>query len=107
MPNPAVKVPKFEFSRFIRENPCSWIRKCQKYFHLNPMNEGDMILTAAMHMEGQADSWYLDYLEKQPSITWDRLCGLVIARFGDVFGESVVGEFKKLKQERTVHDYMV
>lgn len=23
-----------------------------------------------MHIEGQADSWYLDYLEKQPSISF-------------------------------------
>lgn len=102
-----VKVPKFEFPRFNGEHPRNWIRKCQKYFHLNPMNEGDMVLTAAMHMEGQADSWYLDYLEKQPRVTWDKFCDLVIARFTDVFGGSVVGEFKKLKQDKSVHEYVL
>lgn len=102
-----VKVPKFEFPRFNGEHPRNWIRKCQKYFHLNPMNEEDMVLTAAMHMEGQADSWYLDYLEKQPRVTWDKFCDLVIARFTDVFGGSVVGEFKKLKQDKSVHEYVL
>lgn len=60
-----------------------------------------------MHMDGQADSWYLDYLEKHQSFTWDRFCDMLIARFRDVFGRSVVGEFKKLKHERSFHEYVV
>lgn len=40
---------RVEFPRFGVENPRGWLRKCHRYFMLNPMHDMDKILLASMH----------------------------------------------------------
>lgn len=51
---------KVDFPRFNGENLRGWLRKCHRYFMLNPMSNVEKILLASMHFEGKAEYWYMD-----------------------------------------------
>ncbi|XP_057808649.1 uncharacterized protein LOC131023124 [Salvia miltiorrhiza] len=72
---------------------------------LIPMSDTDKILTAAMHIEGQADVWYLEYVEGKDDLTWEGFKELVLDRFSNIEEKNLVAQFNKLKQETDVLSY--
>lgn len=98
---------KFEFSKFNGKNPRKWLRKYNKYFLFNPMPDYEKILCAAMHMEDLADSWYLDYIEGRENIGWERFSDLILERFSAEREGGIVGQFNKLKQDKSVEEYVL
>ncbi|KAK4416030.1 hypothetical protein Salat_2710400 [Sesamum alatum] len=63
-------------------------------------------MIAAMHMDGLADSWYLDYVEGRENMGWEKFSNLVLQRFSVPGGDNLVGQFNKLRQEGTVIAYV-
>lgn len=61
MPRPLaatlVKNISVEFPRFNGEDPRGWVKKCQRFFNVNPVLEHEKVLLAALHLEGKSDNW--------------------------------------------------
>lgn len=97
--------PRVDFPKLFGENPMQWIRKCNKYFHLNCVNEAEKIATAAIYMEGKIDLWYWEYVEGMEGLAWEEFGRLVIERFSNAEGVNLVAQFNKLKQSGDVMSY--
>ena len=52
------KRPKVILAKFNGENPREWIKKCQRYFLLDPVMEEEKMLFASLHLEGAAETWF-------------------------------------------------
>ncbi|XP_057780007.1 uncharacterized protein LOC130998610 [Salvia miltiorrhiza] len=99
------RMPRIDFPKFLGENPMQWIRQCNKYFVINPLSDVDKILTAALYMEGNADLWYLEYVEGLDGLTWEEFSCLVVERFTNLEEKNLVAQFNKLKQDSDVMSY--
>lgn len=100
-----VKIPKILFPSFDGTNPRNWIRKCSKYFNLNPMDDKQKLDMVIIHLEGKADTWFYDYQESNLSFSWDHFVLEVCSHFLEVGHENIIGEFNKLNQIGTVEEY--
>lgn len=96
---------RVEFPRFNGENPRGWLRKCHRYFILNPMTDVEKILLASMHFDGKAEYWYMDYIEGKEFMGWASFSGLLMERFLEGECQNLIGEFNKLQQVGTVEEY--
>lgn len=96
---------RVEFPRFNGKFPREWLRRCHMYFLLNPMTKVEKILLTSMHMEGKAEYWYMDNIEGKEYMGWGAFIGLIMERFMEPERENLIGDFNKLKQERTVDEY--
>lgn len=68
----------------------------------NPMSDYERVLTTAMHMDGQADLWYLEYVESRNDVDWDRFVEIFIDQFSNIEERHLVAQFNKLRQEGDV-----
>ncbi|KAL3624153.1 hypothetical protein CASFOL_032969 [Castilleja foliolosa] len=98
-------VPRVDFPKFDGGDARSWIRKCQRYFLLNPMVDENKVMLAGMNLEGSAEYWFMDHIEGK-DINWNRFVELFLNRFVSLRNEDVIGEFNKLKQTTTVEKYI-
>lgn len=48
--------PRMDFPQFSHDSPRSWLRKCNKYFMINSMNDVDKVVMAGMYFEGAVES---------------------------------------------------
>ena len=99
------KIPKILFPSFDGTNPRNWIRKCKKYFNINPMSDEQKLDMVSIHLEGRADVWYHDYQESNATITWDQFMLDVCNRFLEGGHDNIIGEFNKLRQTGSVEEY--
>ncbi|KAL3653757.1 hypothetical protein CASFOL_003438 [Castilleja foliolosa] len=90
---------------FLNSDARGWIRRCQRYFALNPLNDDPKIMLAGMHLEGIAEYWFIDHVEGR-NLSWSRFMDLFVYRFTSVREEDIVGEFNKLGQVTTVEKYI-
>ncbi|KAL3646227.1 hypothetical protein CASFOL_011407 [Castilleja foliolosa] len=97
--------PRMEFPKFDGTDARGWIRRCQRYFSLNPLSDDTKIMLAGMNLEGMAEYWFLDHVEGR-NLSWSRFVDLFIYRFTSVRDDDVIGEFNKLKQLSTVEKYI-
>ncbi|XP_026450670.1 uncharacterized protein LOC113350764 [Papaver somniferum] len=97
--------PKIVFPHFDGTNPRGWIRKCERFFQLNSVDNLKCVDLAFIHFDGKDDSWFLDYQEGKPFLDWDKFVHDVCIRFEDVAYDNYVGSFNKLAQTSTVEEY--
>lgn len=62
-------------------------------------------MLAALHLEGKADNWYMDYLEGRDYVGWNVFTAMVIKRFSEEDSVDIVEVFNNLKQRRSVEEY--
>lgn len=98
---------KLEFPHFNGDNPRSWLRQCHRFFMVNPMAEHEKVILTSMHLEGKAEYWYIDYVEGREHMGWNMFVAMVMDRFEEDKGENLVGDFNKLKNERSVEIYRI
>ncbi|KAK2970411.1 hypothetical protein RJ640_016265 [Escallonia rubra] len=102
---PSPKLPKIEFPRFCGEDSYGWVRKAEKYFEFNPVDELYKVSFVSVHFDGQAEFWYGTYIKSRGRVSWFTFVKDLHARFSSLFRESIIGEFHKLKQTNTVEHY--
>ncbi|KAK2975292.1 hypothetical protein RJ640_026800 [Escallonia rubra] len=103
--NPNPKWPKLEFPRFCGEDSYGWVRKAEKYFDFNPVDEQYKVGFASVHFFGQAEFWYGTYSKARGKVSWPNFVRNLHARFSSLFRESIIGEFHKLRQTTTVEHF--
>ncbi|KAK2979977.1 hypothetical protein RJ640_006785 [Escallonia rubra] len=103
--NQLPKFPKLSIPRFDGVNPRGWVRKCEQYFEFSPIHEDYKVAYASVHFDAQAECWYAAYIKPLGRVSWDRFVQDLYAKFSLTNGVSVMGEFNKLVQMRTVDEY--
>ncbi|KAL0313621.1 UNVERIFIED_CONTAM: Retrovirus-related Pol polyprotein from transposon.6 [Sesamum radiatum] len=100
-------IHRMEFPVFNGEEAKTWIRRCTKYFQLIPIPEEQKVSLASVYMQGRAELWFQGHLEKRGMHTWSELVIIILRRFEDLDYERVVSEFNMLRQETTIHEYLI
>ncbi|OIS96729.1 hypothetical protein A4A49_60662, partial [Nicotiana attenuata] len=61
--NSSSRVDEFPyFDGATGSDPCSWLRRCERYFHFNHITVAEHKLEeAVLHLNGRAESWYFSY----------------------------------------------
>ena len=106
-----VKLPvsfssRLEFPPFDGSNPCSWVKKCSKYFSLCKTPPGQKVEVASLYMSGKSEMWFNGYVLNRPQLIWEEFVVDVSARFRDELGSQVVEDFNKLTQTGTIDQYL-
>ncbi|KAL0361047.1 UNVERIFIED_CONTAM: Retrovirus-related Pol polyprotein from transposon.6 [Sesamum radiatum] len=96
-----------EFPVFNGEEARTWIRRCTRYFQMIPIPKEQKVSLASVYMQGRAELWFQGHLEKRGMPTWSELVIIILRRFEDLDYERVVSEFNMLRQETTVHEYLI
>ncbi|KAK2967121.1 hypothetical protein RJ640_020529 [Escallonia rubra] len=103
--NPYTKLPKMDFPRFNGDDSYGWVRKAERFFEFNPIEEQIKVNFASIHFDGQAEFWFGTYIKAKGRVTWDVFVRDLNSRFASLFRESIVGEFHKLRQTTNVESY--
>ncbi|KAF5199820.1 hypothetical protein FRX31_010601 [Thalictrum thalictroides] len=61
------KIPKLDFPQFNGEEVRGWIQKANRYFLFNPIDSGQMVLFASLHLQGRANTWFQARVESLKS----------------------------------------
>lgn len=102
----ATKTLKLNFPRFNGKNPRHWLRKCTRYVAYNSMSDYDKISLVAMNLDGAADHWFVDYIDGKQNLTWNEFTKLIMERFMNLTGGSLVAQFHKLRQITSIQAYI-
>lgn len=98
---------RLDFPHFNGDNQRNWLRKCHRFFIVNPMAEHEKVILASMHLEGKTEYWYVDYVEGREHMGWNMFVAMVMDRFEEEERENLVGDFNKLKQDGYVESYKI
>lgn len=94
-----------QFPCFDGENPCIWRDKYLDYFQLFNVHDSLWVVSATMHMEGNAARWYQSYKQRHRVGDWTQFMNAVEASFGSDEYHQFVSELLTLKQRVTVQEY--
>nr|XP_016449252.1 PREDICTED: uncharacterized protein LOC107774272 [Nicotiana tabacum] len=100
---------RFEFPFFDGVDPCSWLRKGERYFHYNRILDPDEKLeVAVLHLTGKAEAWFFSYHVSKGVIKWHEFTEEICKRFEGASNSkfNLIGEFKKVEQKGTVDEYL-
>ncbi|KAK2973787.1 hypothetical protein RJ640_008192 [Escallonia rubra] len=103
--NPYPKLPKMDFPHFNGEDSYGWVRKAERFFEFNPIDEQIKVNFASIHFDGQVEFWFDTYIKAKGRVTWNVFVRDLNSRFASLFRESIVGEFHKLRQTTTIESY--
>jgi hypothetical protein len=97
---------KLEFPRFDgREDPLSWLSRCEQYFRAQRTDAPQKIWLATFHLDGDAFHWYV-HLERSRGVpSWEEFIELCNVRFGPPIWSNPLGELRLLRQTGTVKEY--
>lgn len=87
--NPNLKTPKVELAKFDGTNPREWVKKCQRYFVLNPIVEKQRVLFASMYLVGAAETWFENFFETLEGVTWNMFVALICERIAEEGYENI------------------
>ncbi|KAG8068351.1 hypothetical protein GUJ93_ZPchr0005g15591 [Zizania palustris] len=93
------RLPRFDLSEYDgQDDSLSWLRHCERYFHVHKVQEEDWVEIARLHLAGEAqvlDNWQLE----EPWIAWEDFYGAFIQRFTRHLGVGPLGDLVNLKQD--------
>jgi hypothetical protein len=93
---------KMSFPRFDGEQPRIWNDKCLDYFRLFNVNPALWLVSATLHMEGNATLWLKAYRLRHDITTWPQLMLAVEEKFGADDHRKYMKQLLALKQRETM-----
>jgi ABC-type uncharacterized transport system permease subunit len=90
---------KMYFPCFDGENPRIWKDKCFDYFKLFNVNPSLWLVSATLHMDGNATLWLKAYRLRHEISTWPMLMTAVMEKFGADDYRCYLKQFLALKQK--------
>lgn len=89
---------KLDLPRFNGEEVHNWIYKVEKYFSLHSVPSAIRLQVVALHLEGEAASWY-QWMDRNGSlIKWEQFLDELQKRFGSSVYADPLGRIAKLLQ---------
>jgi hypothetical protein len=98
---------KMSFPRFDGDQPRIWKDKCMDYFLLFNVHPSLWLISATLHMDGNAALWLKAYRLRHDISTWPMLMTAVEAKFGADDHRKYMKQLLALKQRGTVEEYQV
>ncbi|XP_071933071.1 uncharacterized protein [Coffea arabica] len=95
-----------ELPNFTGDNPREWIRKANKFFKINGVEENMKSEIAELYLRDRADTWFHRVFSGRGTIPWIELATTLCKRFGEGTPEEAIEEFNKLRQEGSIADYL-
>jgi hypothetical protein len=99
-------LPKFLFPKFGGEDPALWVIRCEDYFRMYQVPKCMRVLSASMHMEGNAARWMQIQRLKGDLGNWTHFSKTVIDKFGIDEFPRVMNRLLYLQQKGSVEDYV-
>lgn len=82
-----------------------WLNRCENFFHHQRTPEEERVSLASLHLEEDAQVWYLKLARDKPQLTWANFKYHCNLRFGPPTGSNKLGELSKLKQTGSVEQF--
>lgn len=96
---------RMEFPEFSGD-PRLWIRRANRYFSFHPTDELSKVKFASYYMVGQADLWFMEYVEGKQHVPWEHFTTILLNRFLVPGHDDIVIEFTQLAQKTDVLSYI-
>ncbi|KAJ4797074.1 hypothetical protein LUZ62_048320 [Rhynchospora pubera] len=97
---------KLDFPTFDgKEDPLSWINRCEQFFRGQRTVEEEKVWLAAYHLTGIAQQWYFQLERDVGLLPWVRFKELCHLRFGPPVRTNPLGELMHLRQTDSVEEY--
>ena len=104
---PNWSLPNLDFPAFDGENPQFWRTRCEKYFDVYGVQPDLWVRIATLHFTGSAARWLQLQESRSGSMSWEELCAALGMKFGREEYQVHLRQFRLLKQNGTVHEYML
>lgn len=98
---------KMSFPRFDGDQPRVWKDKCLDYFRLFNVHPSLWLISATLHMDGNAALWLKAYRLRHEVNTWPALMTAVEEKFGADDHRKFMKQLLSLKQKGTVEEYQL
>ena len=98
-------MPKMEFPRFDGESVRIWIDNCEAYFLLYQILENFKVMSASLHLHGNAAHWYQSVKFTEACTNWSTFSIAVLGEFDMNIHQSCMRDLLVLKQTGTVQEY--
>lgn len=100
---------KYVFPYFDGDDPCSWLRKGESYFHYHRISDPEEKLeVAALHLTSKAESWFFSYQINQGTIKWHAFTEEICKRFKGANNSkfNLMGEFENIEHKGSIVEYL-
>lgn len=98
-------MPKMEFPRFDGEGVRMWLDNCEVYFQLHQIPDGFKVMSASLHLQGNAAHWYQACKHTDACADWPRFRTAILQEFDVNIHRNCMRELLLLKHEDTVQQY--
>lgn len=99
-------MPRVDMPVFDGNKATSWLEHCKLYCEVNQTPENYKTRLASLGLTGDAEEWYDCYRVEHPNPTWPVLVEAVFERFKLRNNINPVIQFKNVKQEGSVEEYV-
>ena len=97
---------KIDFLRFDgKSDPMLFVNRCESYFHQQRIMEEEKVWMASYHLEGVAQSWYLQLQTDEGTPRWHRFKDILQLRFGPPLRSAPLFELAECRRTGTVEEY--
>jgi hypothetical protein len=102
-----VWMPKMEFPRFDGDGVRMWLDNCASYFIMYNIPENFRVMSASIHLHGNAAHWYQAYKMTEDDTGWARFSAAIRQEFDTNVHRDCMRELMMLKQVSTVQEYKI
>jgi hypothetical protein len=97
---------KIDFPRFDgKSDPMLFVNRCESYFHQQRIMEEEKVWMASYHLEGVAQSWYLQLQTDEGTPRWHRFKDILQLRFGPPLRSAPLFELAECRRTGTMEEY--
>lgn len=94
-----------EFPRFEGDGVRIWLDNCEVYFQLYQIPEGFKVMSASLHLHGNAAHWYQTSKHTDVSADWPRSKAAILQKFDVNMHRNCLRGLLLFKQTETVQQY--
>lgn len=98
-------MPKMEFPKFDGEGVRIWLDNCEAYFQLYQIPESFKVMSASLHLHGNAAHWYQAYKLSDYCSSWSQFASAILQEFDLNMHRDCMRDLLVLKQMGTVQEY--
>ena len=97
---------RVELPMFDGEDPAGWISRAEVYFRVQDTTPAVKVDLAQLCMEGPTIHFFNSLLNEEEELTWERLKGALVERYGGHGEGDVYEQLTALRQVGTVDEYI-
>ncbi|GJW73776.1 putative mitochondrial protein [Tanacetum coccineum] len=93
------RIAKIEFPKFYGDDPTGWVYRCNQFFKVDDIEEGDKVKLASMHLYDKALAWHQQFTRIHgENVNWEVYVEALLKRFSSTY-EDPMSELKNIRQK--------